>query len=254
MRNTPEILRPGERLDDLQRNGLKLIQRPKSYRFGMDSVLLADFVSLNKDDRALDMGAGTGALCTLLADSFPSARFTALELQPELFDMLRRSICYNGLEERIRAVEGDLKNAVELFGPRAFDAVICNPPYKKRGSGLKSGSDVLHTARYEECCTLEDVVAAAATVLRPRGKLFLCQRAERSAELIAVLTARGLSPKLIRFVHPKPHAPANLVLVCAVLGASIAFTNVMPPLVVYGEDGAETEELRDIYCRGGINS
>ncbi len=93
--NDRAILRPGERLDDLQRHGLKLIQHPKSYRFGMDSLLLADFVSLKANSRALDMGAGTGALCTLLADSFPSARFTALEIQPELADMLQRSVCYN---------------------------------------------------------------------------------------------------------------------------------------------------------------
>ena len=240
------VLFPGERLDDLQRNGLKLIQHPKSYRFGMDSVLLAHFAELNASCKALDMGAGTGALCTLLSDSYPGARFTALEIQPELAGMLRRSIGYNGLRERIAVVEGDLKDAYTLFG-RAFDAVVCNPPYKKRGSGLKSGSDVMHIARYEELCTLEDVVAASASVLRPRGRLFICQRAERFAELITLLTARGLAPKRIRFVHPKPHAPANLVLVCAVQGASPAFTSVMPPLVVYEEDGTETEELQKIY-------
>ncbi len=247
------LLLPGERLDDLQRNGLKLIQHPKSYRFGMDSVLLADFVSLKTSSRALDMGAGTGALCTLLSDSFPDARFTALEIQPELAGMLRRSIAYNCLEDRIAVVDGDLKNAFALFG-RAFDAVVCNPPYKKRGSGLKSGSDVMHIARYEELCTLEDVAASSAAVLRPGGKLFICQRAERFVELIALLTARGLTPKRVRFVYPKPHAPANLVLVCAVLGANPAFASVMPPLVVYEESGEETAELRAIYRRGGWRS
>lgn len=247
MSNDP--LLPGERLDDLQRNGLKLIQHPDSYRFGMDSVLLADFARLGERDRVLDLGTGTGVLPVLLSDSFPGAAFCAVEIQPSLADMARRSVQYNGLVGRIAVLEADLLDVPTLFGAGAFDSVVCNPPYKKRQTGLTSESDVLRAARHEQLCTLGDIVRVAAAALKNRGKLFIMQRAERATELTALLLRCNLAPKRIRFVHPKPSTNANLVLMHAVLGASPAFTTVLPPLIVYAENGEETAEIKRIYGR-----
>lgn len=243
------LLLPGERLDDLQRNGLKLIQHPKSYRFGMDSVLLAHFANLGPADRVCDLGTGTGVLPVLLSDSFPGATFFALEIQPALADMARRSVAHNGLSERITVLEADLLNAPALLGANTFNAVICNPPYKKRQSGLGSDSDVLRIARHEQLCMLTDIVCISAALLKNRGKLFIMQRAERVTELVGLLLRNNLAPKRFRFVHPKPGSAANLVLIHAVLGAKPSFTTVLPPLVVYDENGNETAELKGIYGR-----
>ena len=92
----PEVLlRPGERLDDLQWGGLRLIQRPDAFRFGTDSVLLADFAAPKRTDRAADLGCGTGAIATLMAAHCPGLRVDAVEIQPEIADMARRSVALN---------------------------------------------------------------------------------------------------------------------------------------------------------------
>lgn len=97
---TENLLKPGERLDDLQRNGLHIIQHPRAFRFGMDAVLLADFTRLRPRERVADMGTGAGILPLLLSQKQLDARFEAFEIQPEMADMARRSVVLNGLEER----------------------------------------------------------------------------------------------------------------------------------------------------------
>lgn len=133
---TENLLKPGERLDDLQRNGLHIIQHPRAFRFGMDAVLLADFTRLRPRERVADMGTGTGILPLLLSQKQPDARFEAFEIQPEMADMARRSVALNGLEERIRVHAADMRAAYELIGRESMHAVVCNPPYGKQEGRL----------------------------------------------------------------------------------------------------------------------
>lgn len=126
---TENLLKPGERLDDLQRNGLHIIQHPQAFRFGMDAVLLADFTRLRPRERVADMGTGAGILPLLLSQKQLDARFEAFEIQPEMADMARRSVALNGLEERIRVHAADMRAAYELIGRESMHAAVCNPPY-----------------------------------------------------------------------------------------------------------------------------
>lgn len=239
-------LKPGERLDDLQRHHLQIIQNPEKFCFGMDAVLLSGFARIKPEEKVLDMGTGTGIIPILLSAKTKAAHLTGLEIQPESADMARRSVQLNDLESRISIVEGDIKRATELFGKAAFDVVTCNPPYMIGQHGLQNPDAPKAIARHELLCTFEDVAREAAGLLRPGGKLYLVHRPFRLAEIIATLLAYKLEPKRMQMVHPFIDKEPNMVLIEASRGGNPRMT-VEPPLIVYQSPGVYTPEIYDIY-------
>ena len=152
-------LMENERLDDLQRNGLKIIQKTDGFCFGMDAVLLSGFASVKPGERALDLGTGTGIIPLLLSAKTKGDHFTGLEIQTEIMKMAQRSVALNGLEKKIDIIQGDIKEASRIFGAASFDVVTSNPPYMNDAHGLKNPGDVKAISRHEVLCTLEDVKA-----------------------------------------------------------------------------------------------
>ena len=142
-----QLLRPGERIDDLQREnrsslqqcGLRIIQDPSRFCFGMDAVLLAAYVQMKKARRGLDLGTGNGIIPILLSDRTDCAHLTGLEIQPASADLAKRSVALNGLQDRISIVQGDIREADRIFAAASFDFITCNPPYRTIGSGSVSG-------------------------------------------------------------------------------------------------------------------
>ena len=163
-------LKEGERLDELHRNGYRIIQNSRKFCFGMDAVLLSGFARVKPGERALDLGTGTGIIPILLRGKTEGRDFTGLEIQEESADMARRSVAYNHLEESVSIVTGDIKEAAALFGAASFDVVTCNPPYMTGNHGLVNPEQPKAVARHEILCTLEDVVGQTARVLRPGGR------------------------------------------------------------------------------------
>ena len=149
-------LKPGERVDELQRNGYRIIQDPGRFCFGMDAVLLSGFARVKPGERALDLGTGTGIIPILLEARTQGESFTGLEIQEESADMARRSVSMNGLEDRIHIVTGDIKEAAQIFGAASYHVVTCNPPYMTANHGLRNPKEHLAIARHEVLCTLED--------------------------------------------------------------------------------------------------
>lgn len=239
-------IKPDERVDDLQRNGLRIIQNPKAFRFGMDAVLLADFARLRPRERVADMGTGTGILPLLMSQNQPDAAFEAFELQADMADMAQRSVLLNGLEGRIRVHAADMRAAHALIGRESMDAVVCNPPYGKRGGTLTNEAENLLLARHETDCTICEIASACAAVLKNHGRLSMVFPAQRMLELMDALRSSRLEPKRLRMVCAKADRAPYLLLVEAVKNARPALL-WMPPLVVYGPDGGETDELRRIY-------
>ena len=158
-------LKENERIDDLERNGYQIIQRTDGFCFGMDAVLLSGFAAVKRGEKALDLGTGTGIIPILLEAKTEGEHFSALEIQEEVADMARRSVALNGLEQKITIVNGDIKEASQIFGPASFDVVTSNPPYMNHSGGLKNPHLPKAIARHEVLCTLEDVVREAAKVL-----------------------------------------------------------------------------------------
>jgi tRNA1Val (adenine37-N6)-methyltransferase len=140
--------RADERLDDLKNNGLMILQKKNGVGFGMDAVLLAHFARLRPHDRVADLGTGTGVLSILMSRAEPTARFFAFEIQPELADMARRSVALNGLEDRIKVYDRDLREAAAMLGRESCTAVVCNPPYGRRGDTVASGTRSRLLARH----------------------------------------------------------------------------------------------------------
>ena len=239
-------LKAEERIDDLQRNGLRIIQHPKAFRFGMDAVLLADFTRLRPREQVADMGTGTGILPLLLSQKEDSCTFEAFEIQPEMADMAQRSVLLNGLEERICVHAADMRRAWEITGREKMHAVVCNPPYGKQGSVLLNDADSVSLARHEQGCTSGDVASSCAAVLRNHGRLSIVFPAQRMLELCDALRSNRLEPKRIRMVCAHVDKPPYLVMVEAMKNARPHLL-WMPPLVVYHADGTETEEIRRIY-------
>jgi len=239
-------LKPGETLDDLTRDGMKVIQSKNGYRFSMDSVLLAHFAEVNPGDEVLDLGCGCGVISFLLASREPSCRITGLEIQPELADRARRGAEFNGVAHRIDIINGDLRQ-VELFsGNRRFNLIVANPPFWRRGEGRPNPDREKLIARHEVESTLEDYVDAARRLLVGGGRLAMVHRADRLLEIANTCAQKSLALSRIRFIHPYLNRDANLLLVEAVKGTK-ARVRILPPLVVYNSDGSYTEEIFRIY-------
>lgn len=239
-------LMENERLDDLQRNGLKIIQKTDGFCFGMDAVLLSGFVSVKPGERALDLGTGTGIIPLLLSAKTKGEHFTGLEIQTEIMKMAQRSVALNGLEKKIDIIQGDIKEASRIFGAASFDVVTSNPPYMNDAHGLKNPGDVKAISRHEVLCTLEDVVREGTKALKPGGRFYMVHRPHRLAEIITVMRQYKLEPKRMKFVHPFADKDANMVLIEAVRGGG-AWLKLEPPVIVYKEPGVYTDEIYEIY-------
>lgn len=239
-------LKENERIDDLQRNGYKIIQKRDGFCFGMDAVLLSGFANVKQGEKALDLGTGTGIIPLLLEARYQGSHYTGLEIQEEMAEMAARSVALNRLEDKIRIVTGDIKEASRLFGAASFDVVTSNPPYMNDAHGLKNPDLPKAIARHEVLCSLEDVVREASRLLRPGGRFYMVHRPHRLVEIIAVLKEWRLEPKRMKMVHSFVDKEANMVLIEAVRGGR-SMIKVEAPIVVYKEPGVYTDEIYTIY-------
>ena len=246
MMNKDIRLLEGERLDDLMINGYEIIQHPGRFCFGIDAVLLSDFAVVKKGEHVLDLGTGTGILPILLEAKNEGGIYTGLELQEESADMARRSVVYNGLEESIRIVTGDIREADRLFETASFDVITCNPPYMIGQHGLQNASEAKTIARHEVCCTFRDIAEMAAKLLRPGGHFYLVHRPFRLSEILVTLTDSRLEPKRMQLVYPFVDKEPNMVLIEAVRGGKSRM-RVEKPLIVYLSPGVYAPEICDIY-------
>ena len=235
-----------ERVDDLQRNGLKIIQKTDGFCFGMDAVLLTGFAHVKRGERVLDLGTGTGIIPILLSAKTEGKHFTALEIQEEIAKMAARSVAMNHLEDKIEIVNGDIKEASRIFGGASFDVVTTNPPYMNDAHGLKNPTEVKAISRHEVLCTLEDVVREGAKVLKSGGRMYMVHRPHRLIEIITAMKQYKMEPKRMCMVHPFKDKEANMVLIEAVKGGG-SWLKMEAPIIVYKEPGVYTDEIYKIY-------
>lgn len=243
---TRDNLKPGERLDDLQIKGYGIIQSPGRFCFGMDAVLLSAFANVRKGERALDLGTGTGILPILLEAKQEGDSYTGLEIQEESADMARRSVLYNGLEDKINIVTGDIREAAVLFGAASFEVITVNPPYMIGSHGLRNENEALYIARHEVLCTLDDVLRESAKILKGKGRFYLVHRPFRLPEILQKMSRQGIEPKRMQLVHPYIDKEPNMVLIEGLKDGRPRL-QVEPPLIVYRKDGQYTEQLRELY-------
>jgi len=240
------LIQEDERLDDLQLGGMKILQKRSGFRFGMDAVLLADFAKIEARDRVADFGTGTGVLPMLLMGHGKAAHVDALEIQPDMADMARRTMELNGLEDRCHVHLLPVERAGEAIPRASLDAIICNPPYGVPGGTLRNPSQTLSTARHQSEEGLSAWYAMAYQLLKGKGRFHMIYPAPQMLEAMQGLEKARLAPKRFRLIYPAADKPANLVLIEAMKDAR-PMLHPMPPLIVYEKDGSMTPELRRIY-------
>ncbi|MBD3308434.1 methyltransferase [candidate division KSB3 bacterium] len=234
-----------ETLERLKIGGLQIVQPRHGYRFSLDAVLLADFMTVKPTDRLIDLGTGTGIIPLLTSALQPARAIVGLELQERLAVLARRNVQLNALEEWITIVQGDLKRVNDLFHAGEFDVLCSNPPYRRLGSGRLNPVSEQAVARHEIACELEALLAACCYLLKSGGKAFFIYLAERLSEFLCGLRGHQLEAKTLRCIHSSVDAPATLVLLEAQKQARPGVT-ILPPLVLYRRENVYSEEAKRI--------
>ena len=240
------LLKENERIDSLQRNGYSIIQNSTRFCFGMDAVLLTEFVNLKKGDRVIDLCTGTGVIPILLCAKSQAEHFEAVEIQEETADMAKRSVILNNLEDRIDVKCEDLNNLKSVFENASFDAVTVNPPYMIPGKALVNPDESKAIARHEIKCTLNDVLSESSRLLKNGGKLFMVHKPERLDEIKVAMKEVKLKPKRLRIVYPRIDSKPNMILIEGAKCANAGMI-VEKPLIIYDESGKYTREVAKIY-------
>lgn len=234
---TTDWLKEDERLDHLLAEDLRIIQSPSVFSFSLDAVLLAHFASIprRKTGRIIDICSGNGVIPLMLSQR-TGASITAVELQPRLADMAKRSVDYNGLHKQISIVEGDVKGIHQTVGQSYFDALTCNPPYfKVHPSSEKNSKEPYAIARHEIALTLEEAIQSSAILLKQGGRASFVHRPERFIDLVTLMRQYRLEPKRVQFVYSKKEKDATVVLVEGIKDGQ-AGMRLLPPFYIYEED------------------
>ncbi|MBS4537928.1 tRNA1(Val) (adenine(37)-N6)-methyltransferase [Clostridium sp. D2Q-11] len=243
---TDIFLQENERIDDLQLKGLKIIQNPEGFCFGIDAVLLANFCDVKPNSTIVDLGTGTGIIPLILYGKNKINKIYGIEIQEQVANMAKRSMELNNLDEKIDILNIDLKNVEEVIEVNSIDVVVSNPPYMDTGTGKVNPSDKKAISRHEIMCELEDVIEKAKRLLKHNGRFYMVHRPNRLTDILYYLRKHKLEPKTLRFIHPKASKSPNLVLIKAIKAAKPEL-KIDPPLYVYDELGQYTDEIHNIY-------
>lgn len=237
------MLKPNERYDDLMYKGLKLIQDKDGYCFTQDSVTLSHFVKATNKETIVELGSGSGVISLLLAHKTEACQIIAIELQDRLYDMSKRSVLYNNLENKIKVINERMQDAYKFLGQGVIDVVCVNPPYDKVVKPVPSEKDI---CRYEIEVTLEEVIISAEKLLKFGGRFYMIHRGERLADIITLLRQYKLEPKRLTPIQPTPKKNVDTIIIEARKGGN-PFLRFDKPIIIYDDNGKYTKEAKTIY-------
>lgn len=215
------------------------------HTFGTDAILLADFAAPKQRDKACDLCTGCGIIPMLWARDHALTTAVGVELQPDAVQLFMHTILQNNMETMVHAVRADIRALDGILPRGVFDLVTCNPPYKAVGAGLQSADSATLIARHEVACTLKDTISAASRLLRFSGRLCLCHRPERLADIFCTMREYRIEPKRLRLVAKCNGSEPWLALIEGRLGGNNGLR--VEPELYMNNDGALSEEMRRIY-------
>ena len=240
-------LKENERIDDLEFKNLKIIQNQDGFCFGIDSVLLADFAKgIKKDAKVLDLGVGTGIISILLCGKTNLSNITGVEIQEEVAEMANRSSKLNNLEKKFKVLNENIINLKTIYDKQSFDAIVTNPPYKKRNTGIVDENEKKIISRHEITATLEDFIKVSSELLKDKGELYMVHRPERLVDIFSLMRKNKIEPKTLRMVYSNINKEPKLILIKGVKNAK-PFLKIENNLYIYDNNGNYTDEVLEIY-------
>ena len=236
-----------EKIEDLQFKNLKIIQNKTGFCFGIDSVLLSDFAKEIKENaKVLDLGTGTGIIATLLCGKTKLKEIIGIEIQKEVYEMAKKGIQLNQLENRFKIINEDILNLEKIIEKNSIDAIVTNPPYKKKGTGVKNEDKKKTISRHETTALLEDFILISQKLLKDKGEFYMVHRPERLVDILEIMRKYKIEPKILRFVYSNKNSEPQLVLIKGIKNAR-PFLKIEQNLYIYEENGDYTEEINRIY-------
>lgn len=240
-------LNENEKIEDLQFKNLKIIQNKKGFCFGIDSILLSDFAKeIKKEAKVLDLGTGTGIIATLLCGKTKLKEIIGIEKQKEVYEMARRSIQLNQLENKFKIINEDIINLNKIFKKNTFDVIVTNPPYQKKNTGIKNEEEKKIISRHETTATLEDFIKTAKDLLKDKGEFYMVHRPDRLVDVVSLMRKYKIEPKVLRLVYTDEKSEPKLILIKGIKNAK-PFLKLQKNLYIYKKNGEYTEEINQIY-------
>ena len=240
-------LNENEVIEDLQFKNLKIIQNKKGFCFGIDSVLLSDFAKEIKDNSTvIDLGTGTGIISTLLCGKTKLKKIIGVEIQEEVYKMAKKSIELNKLENKFETINENILNLNNIFEKNSIDAIVTNPPYKKKNTGIINEDEKKLISRHEITADLEDFIRVSKELLKDKGEFYMVHRPERLVDIFSLMRKYKIEPKKMRMVYSNKDKESKLVLIKGIKNAK-PFLKLENNLYIYDENGKYTEEIKKIY-------
>ena len=236
--------RNGERIDDLEYKGLRILQHPDGYCFTSDSVLLANLCHIKKGDTVCDLCTGSGVVALLASAKYDPKKVVGVELQPRLADMAKRSVKMNGYEERVEILCAPVQGVESVLGFGSFDVILCNPPYAP--AEVKAEYTEEEICKSEAKLGLEEVISSASKLLKFGGSFFMVHKSYRLTDALCYMREYNIEPKKLWLIQPKRSKDVDTFVV---EGKKNGKPNIVvpAPVIVYNEDGTYTEQARRIY-------
>ena len=224
-----------------------IYQNDDYFAFSLDSVLLANFVTIKLSDKKIVDFCTGNAPIPMLMSFRTNARIFGVELQKEVYTMGYDSVVENGMGMQIKLINDDVKNVSNLFESESVDIVTCNPPYfKYQKDSLVNENDIKTIARHELKLNLEDVIKAGKYILKNGGTFAMVHRPDRMIEIINMMQKYGIEPKKIRIVYPKFGKDANIILIEGIKNGKSGL-KILSPLYTHNEDGSYVDEIREMF-------
>ena len=241
-------LEKNEVVNNLLNKNLKIIQRTDFFNFSLDSLLVANFLSVGRGvNKIVDLGTGNGAIPLFLSER-TKAKITGIEIQKISAELAKRNIELNNLSEQIEIINDNMKNWKKYFKTGSQDAVVSNPPFFKfhGNEELLNDLDQLTLARHEISITLEEIIETASFLLKDKGYFAMVHRPDRFLEILDTMRKYGIVPKKVRFCHSKIDKQAKILLVEGIKFGAEGLT-VLPPLISHNSDGKYSQEVLELF-------
>lgn len=226
---------------------IKIVQNTDMFNFSLDSILLPNFITLNKNTKKiLDIGCGNAPIPLILSTK-TDASIMGVEIQKSVYDLAVESVKINNLEDKIKIINADIREYFKTQNTEEYDVITCNPPYFKvtEESNLNE-KEYKSIARHELYLTIDDVFKIAKKLLKNNGVIGIVHRPERLVEILETMKKYNIEPKRLQFIYPKVDEESNILLIegrkCGKPGLKI-----MPPIYAHDKNGEYTDQIRKYF-------